>query len=550
MSGQSVELTLGTNNSALKTGLDQARHQVEGFKEQTHEMLMGLFAGVGIEQLLEKFGQIQDKAEAFGTTAEAVQRVDQFAQMAGSSVDDVAKAMAKLRVNSEKLGQLGLDPQEFAGAGMDEQLLMVAESLDKIEDPAQRVNVAIELFGAKLAGKILPLLNGGAEEMKAFFEGATVASNETVAQLDAAGDRLTDLKNKVTVFAADIFGFVDKVMRTIGTGVGAGITLITNGLGRVGEVLQSLMQGDFKGVATAFQANITDLTGNMAETAQSVSDIWSGQGGPEKKKRGRWDPSLEGKGEGDGKDKERLSVAERIKALEEEHALKQLTAGERLKKLAEERAALEQQLSGLKDEDDAKRKQIEDRLVGNTRDRLAAEDELKKLDGKEKLTVAERIKALEEEHALKQLEAHDRLKKLAEERMRLEKELAGLGKDDVEKRKQVEDKLVGNAKERLAAQDELKKNQEKAAEEQRKAREKVDRESDRRTMDWFRDQERQLGFASGVKQVGESGQQLAGVDYSVINSEAERGIKLQEEMRNYMKIIAEKEYKVELPDAS
>ena len=50
--------------------------------------------------------------------------------------------------------------------------------------------------------------------------------------------------------------------------------------------------------------------------------------------------------------------------------------------------------------------------------------------------------------------------------------------------------------------------------------------------------------------MGEDGQHLKGVNYDVINAEAEKGIKLQEEMRNYMKIIAEKEWSVEVPDAS
>lgn len=498
-----IEFILGTDNSRLKTGLDQAHHQVESFKEQAHETLMGIFAGVGVEQLISKFARVKEVAEMFDTTSEAVQRVDQLAQQFGTNIDTVARAMAKIRGGKgDAFEKLGIDAEHFSHAQLDEQLVMIAEALEKIDDPQQRINKAFEILGPRMK-ELLPLLNQGSEKIREMMGGFSVASDETVNQLHAAEQAITGMKNTVTVFAADIFGIINKFMLSIGNGVGQSIALISNGLGRVGQAIQALMQGDFKGVGTAMKANLEDIRGGMQSSVESLKNIWMGDKAPEHGAghHGTWDPSLEQKG---GAEKERLSAAERIKALEEEHALKQLDAQERLNRLAQEKLAIEKQLSELANGDDAKRKQLEDRLVANARDRLSAEDELKR----------------DQDRA-----AQDQLDEINRQAAEYDKQL---------KKK---------AKEEEKAREEQSKEEEKAA----KKREK---DEDRRTMERYRDQERDLGFVSGIKQVGESGQHLAGVDYSVINSEAERGIKLQEEMRNYMKIIAEKEYTVEIPDAS
>ena len=75
------------------------------------------------------------------------------------------------------------------------------------------------------------------------------------------------------------------------------------------------------------------------------------------------------------------------------------------------------------------------------------------------------------------------------------------------------------------------------------------KEAQAQMMASFSERQKDLGFVSGIK--GQTdGQQLAGVNYSVINGESEKAIKLQEEMRDYLRSIDEKKWTVELPDAS
>ena len=482
MSTHSVDFTLGTNNSALKTGLDQAKHQVESFKEQTHEMLAGLFAGVGVEQLISKFARVKDIAEMFDTTSEAVQRVSQLSEKFGTNIDTVARSLAKMRSGAgDAFGKLGIDAEAFTHAQMDQQLVMIAQALEKVEDPQQRINLAFEALGPRMK-EILPLLNQGSEKIREMMDGFHVASNDTVDQLHAAEQQITGMKNTVMVFAADIFGVLNKVMQTIGAVIGQTIAMMSNGLGRMGEGISAALHGDLAGVKSAFSRNADDILGGAKATAQQLHEIWSGSG-----------PKTEsehhgGGGEGGGPEEKRLSLAERLKDIEDEHARKQLDTATRLNQLTEERAMLETQIFAASQKDSplaGKKGEMEDKLVANTKERLSLEDKLKK----------------EQKQAA----------------------------DEAQKER---DRAIRDA--------------EKLAEKKKKEKEKAD---ERAMKESFSQREKDLGFVSGIKQVGESGQHLAGVNYTAINAEAVKGIKLQEEMRMYLKTIAEKKYSVEIPDA-
>lgn len=487
MSTNSVEFSLGTNNSALKTGLDQAKHSVETFKDQTHEIFMGLFAGIGVEQLISKFARVKEVAEMFDTTSESVQRVDQLAQQFGTNIETVARAMARIRSGKgDALEKLGIDAEAFKHAQLDGQLVLIAQALEQIDDPQDRINKAFEVLGPRMK-EILPLLNQGSEKIREMMGGFSVASNETVDQLHKAEQNIQGIKNTVTVFAADIFGVINKIMLSIGNGIGTALGLAGNGIGRIGQALQALVHGDLGGVKTALQANVSDITEGISSGAKSLKEIWSGGSGGHGEGNkihgeadGAGDPSIEA-------GKEKISLAERLKALQEEHDRKQLSAAERLKQLAEEKVILEKKLMDMGDTDAAKKKSLEDQLVENRKETLNQEDRQQK----------------EQEQAADQV---------AKEKDRADKEAA-------------------------RAAEKLEKDRARSAE--------------RKTMDSFKEREKALGFVSGGNLPGAgTGQTFAGVNYSVVNGEAEKGIKLQEEMRNYMKALAEKEWKISVPDAS
>ena len=471
-----INFKLGTDNTLLRTGLQQAEHQVESFKETAHDMLLGLFAGVGVEQLIERFTEIKKQAETFQTTTDAIQRVQEAADHFDVSLDTVARTMAKLRAG-DGLEKLGLDAEKFAHAGMDDQLLQIVASLEQIEDPQQRISKALEVFGPRLR-EILPLLNQGSAAIKAAMDNAAIVSKGSVDNIDVVEKTLKHSRNTITAWGAEALGFIFKLTKTVGTALGmlgAEGVAIFSGLWQSAD---AVFHGDFKGASVAMRSMRETLISESRDTLKQLGDVWSGRDVEGETPEGRWAETEEKDGEGH-------------------------------EKAAKERAPL-----------------------------------------------ADRLRDIEEEHAAKQLDTATRLKQLAQERTELELSLFALGDDESEKRGAMEDKLVANAKERLELQDKSREQAKKVAEEAAKEKEKekqtAERTRETQGRDYFRRAEEQLGFASGKDSrtdYEKGGQHLAGVNYQVINSEAERGIRLQQESRNFLQKIAEKEWTVESPDA-
>jgi hypothetical protein len=67
----------------------------------------------------------------------------------------------------DTLDRLGITTQQLEGLTPDQQFKAFAEAISKVEDPTQKMNAAMGVFG-KSAAEILPLLNEGASGIEAF----------------------------------------------------------------------------------------------------------------------------------------------------------------------------------------------------------------------------------------------------------------------------------------------------------------------------------------------------------------------------------------------
>ncbi|MBU3720742.1 MAG: hypothetical protein FGM22_08300 [Burkholderiaceae bacterium] len=420
---EAIQFTLGTNNAAFKSGLAEAKRGVAAFKSDVTSMVTGLFAGLGIQQLVSDFARVQDIADGLGTTAEAVQRVRGAAELAGTSVEVVGRAMAKLRSDGgDTLAKLGIDARAFAESGMDAQVLMIAEALDKIPDPQQRINVALEVFGAK-GKEILPMLAQGYDSLKASMDGTLVASNETVRVLADADDKIAAFTNNIKVLAADAIGFLTTQIENLSSA--------------------ALL-------AWAYLSNLPKGLDAAKDAAQDVID------------------------------------AEQLMRWQRE----------------QQRSTPAAKAGAWVDRAD---------VAGAAKEAKSAAD-------------------YQAESAYRTIEE---AKKAAHEKAKVEKEAADYQAESAAR--VLEDAKRAAHEKRVAAEREQKQAAAAAEEWMR---------------NWYDSRQKDLGFASGISQVGQSGQRLAGVNYSVVNAEAEKGIRLQEEMRNYLKSIDEKKWTVEIPEAS
>lgn len=159
-------------------------------------------------------GDLGELAEQAGISTDALQILIAAGVQAGAKVEDIttgmgrfSKALATAATEGGHVGdtfnKLGINTRNSAGGVRDtmDALVSTAEALSKIESPAERIKVAMELLG-RGGAKLLPILSQGREGIERFAAEARkmglVLSADTVKAADEAADKLAllDLKSQ------------------------------------------------------------------------------------------------------------------------------------------------------------------------------------------------------------------------------------------------------------------------------------------------------------------------------------------------------------------
>lgn len=187
--------------------------------------LGGLFAGgalvAGLTSILRKMDDVSDMARRFGTTAVEIQKVGNAAEIVGTSVDAVARAMNRAGVAANKAAREGgslaeafarvdIDPAKFAAAGLEDRIKMVAEAQRAANGDAQKMADLFEVIGVKAAG-----INFA--ELVTEMEQVNAASNDTVESLAAANDQLDKMKQSATIFGGGLIKAVTNAGERLGS---------------------------------------------------------------------------------------------------------------------------------------------------------------------------------------------------------------------------------------------------------------------------------------------------------------------------------------------
>jgi hypothetical protein len=274
----------GADNSEYKKAvrempseLDKSARQIESrTKEMGARMsgamrdITGILAGgmalAGLKSLMNDFDKVAKVATRFGASAEEIQRVSVAADLAGTSIDTVARVLTKLSVAAsdastgnkamaEAFQRAGISAEQFKNSGLDQQLVLLSEAFNRARGNADATNQIIELMGTRAASQMIPLIDNTAA-LRAEMEGVSVASDDVVRKIEAANDRLTRLGNNIKVSFAGALEFFIEFNERIGS-----VLAQSDGLLRL-----------FDGLAKATRGNILPLF-EVLGTARTIQEM-------------------------------------------------------------------------------------------------------------------------------------------------------------------------------------------------------------------------------------------------------------------------------------
>jgi len=268
-----------------------------------------LLGGVGIMATLtaaaQKFyaameagGSLVDLSAQTGLAVDKLMVLQLAFEQAGMSAGDVQPVIGKLQKSvaeaatgnadaAAKFRTMGLSIQSLQGLSADEQLTAVGDAIGKIENPAQRSAMAMEIFG-KSGAKLLSVFSaGGLEDVQ------TNIGNQAQLMVQNAGifDRATDVLNtagsKIQGFfvgmASEIMpplmGVVDAVNgidlsgigEAFGSAIASAIVLLQN-FDEVGGIILDSITLAFK---TATNFYYDQMTTNIFKLGSFIKDSFA-----------------------------------------------------------------------------------------------------------------------------------------------------------------------------------------------------------------------------------------------------------------------------------
>ena len=202
---------------SLKKGFDLAKAAAVAF----YGSLVYEKVSQAITAGLEYASSLGEVAQQLGVTTDALQEYRYAATQSGLSQDEMDQALAQLtRRAGEAANGTKAQAQAFDTLGVSvrtannemiptgDLIPMIADGLQKIESPAQRAAILMDLFG-KSGQKLEPLLSGGSAAINnlrnAAYELGIVLSSQQIQNADDTADKLAAVK---TVLEANIAGAV------------------------------------------------------------------------------------------------------------------------------------------------------------------------------------------------------------------------------------------------------------------------------------------------------------------------------------------------------
>lgn len=204
-----LAVRIGVNTEEFNKGLGQVKSSLGG----VGAALAGAFSVAGIvnagDRAVEAASRIADLSARVGISAEAMQRLDFAATQSGSSFEAVSSSIGimadKLTNGSnntkDALARMGLGLEELRAMSPDQAFIAISNALAGMTDETLRLDAGRELLGRGFQ-QLLPAMRNGFMEVGAQ---APIMSNQVVASMDASGDSIQRLQDKLTTLQVQAF---------------------------------------------------------------------------------------------------------------------------------------------------------------------------------------------------------------------------------------------------------------------------------------------------------------------------------------------------------
>jgi hypothetical protein len=207
-----LRVTLGLDSAEFAAGAAR----VQSLSARLSKQLMGIGAAVsavgvgiaaGVRQQLNAADDMVKTASKIGVPVEELSKLAYAAKLSGLSMDTLQTGLARLSKNlvesEDKFAKLGIKVRDASGQLRPTSAIVadLADVMARMPDGAEKTALAMELFG-RSGAEMIPLLNGGAESIKAMTDEAEamglVITEETGRAAEQFNDNLTRLSSTVT----------------------------------------------------------------------------------------------------------------------------------------------------------------------------------------------------------------------------------------------------------------------------------------------------------------------------------------------------------------
>ena len=369
-----LKWVFGADTGPFRRGLNDMRSQTKSFAGSMKGMLAGAL-GLGaitaaFRAMFVEMDRVQKLGLRFGETSETIQKMQLASELAGSSIESIAKSIAFAtkaameaatgnKTYAESFERLGIDGTAFMNLPMEEKVLRLADAMNEGGTASENLATMMAIIG-KSGGELIPLLSQGSEELRRQFEETTVVSNSTVDSIADFNDALTKLKQKAQVVGGAVINGFRLIFGVVGAGVGMlvgnvmiGFDTLVKGAKIAASAVAMALSGNLVGAAKealklgeVMKDSLDAAKENAIATGEVIGEAFNEIFDPKSKDStpaAAFEDAIAKAEELAKIEEERKKLAEDIAKLEEDARIRQLSLAEKILDAEKRRADLAKQ---------------------------------------------------------------------------------------------------------------------------------------------------------------------------------------------------------------